>query len=76
MLSPMRFHVFAVAVGCFVGCESKQSKTEESAPKPAAKTQPAHKVQLTDLDTTLAPVRMAFNAKRGEARFLTLLSPT
>jgi hypothetical protein len=30
---------------------------------------------LTDL-STLEPVRAAFNAKKGEARFLTLLSPT
>jgi len=33
---------------------------------------------LTDVTTasTLAPVRAAFNAHKGEARFLTLLSPT
>ena len=30
---------------------------------------------LTDLKT-LDPVRAAFNAHKGEARFLTLLSPT
>jgi hypothetical protein len=52
------------AVAAAPGCEAKA---------PARATAP-----LVDLTTTstLAPVRAAFNAHRGEARFLTLLSPT
>ena len=56
-----------------VACRSKSTgdkQTREARPKPTA--------VLVDLtaSTTLAPVRAAFNAKKGEARFLTLLSPT
>ena len=38
-----------------------------SAPEP---------VQLTDLSRSLDALRVAFDAHRGEPRFLTLLSPT
>ena len=31
---------------------------------------------LPDLSASLAPVRAAFDAHRGEVRFLTLLAPT
>ena len=58
----MRSLALVVVVAMF-GCDSKK---------------PAARVQLADLTTasTLAPVRAAFNATKGEARFLTLLSPT
>lgn len=44
-------------------------KTQEAEPKEAA-------VPLGDLSTSLEAARAAFNAHKGEARFLTLLSPT
>lgn len=73
----MKALTLAVALS-LLGCESKKASTELPAapPKTGSATKPT--VQLTDLTTasTLAPVRAAFNAKKGEARFLTLLSPT
>lgn len=78
----MRYQALAIAViGLLLGCESKKSTSD----RPAAQSETgsaahptAARAQLTDLTTasTLAPVRQAFNAKKGEARFLTLLSPT
>ena len=49
---------------------------ESSKPQQTAERKPT--AALTDLTTasSLAPVRAAFNAHKGEARFLTLLSPT
>ncbi len=77
----MRNAVLALAFTfSLVGCESKKSTTDQPAtpPRPGAAAQPTPRAQLTDLTTasTLAPVRAAFNAKKGEPRFLTLLSPT
>lgn len=76
----MRFQAFALAVTLsLVGCDSKKSTAEQpSAQKAEPAAMPTARVQLTDLTpaSTLAPVRAAFNAKKGEARFLTLLSPT
>lgn len=64
--------VIAVAT---VDCDSKKSSNEQHA---QAAKQPAARAPLTDLTTTsgLGAVRTAFNAHKGEARFLTLLSPT
>ncbi len=80
MFSGMRFMVLAVAVTALLsGCESKKTATDQPQPSNVGSaTPPSPRVQLTDLTTasTLAPVRAAFNAKKGEARFLTLLSPT
>lgn len=75
MFSPMRYTVVALAVvASLLGCESKKPTTDEAPTKVGS----AAHAPLTDLTTasTLAPVRAAFNAKKGEARFLTLLSPT
>jgi hypothetical protein len=85
----MRYTVLAIALtAVLVGCESKKPTVEQSATQPTtgsatqpetgSATQPAAHAQLTDLTTasTLALVRAAFNAKKGEARFLTLLAPT
>jgi hypothetical protein len=44
-------------------------------PDSDAKQKPAT-ASLTDLTTSLDAVRTEFNAHKGEARFLTLLSPT
>ena len=58
-----------------VGCDSKKSSNEQ--PAHAAK-QPTARASLIDLTASsgLGAVRTAFNAHKGEARFLTLLSPT
>lgn len=73
----MRCSVFAVflALSMF-GCEAKKS-SRESAPQTGQSTSKA-RAPLVDLtaSSTLAAVRTAFNAHKGEARFLTLLSPT
>ena len=73
----MRFSAIALAFAfSTLGCEAKKS-SPEPAPASAAKPAAAHD-RLVDLtaSSTLAAVRTAFNAHRGEARFLTLLSPT
>ena len=75
----MRYRVlaFAVALSIF-GCDSKKSTTDQPATPTKAGSAERRIAPLTDLTraSTLAPVRTAFNAKKGEARFLTLLSPT
>ena len=66
----MRYQVLVLAVAAsLLGCDAK---------KPTKELPVAQRAQLTDLTpaSTLSPVRTAFNAKKGEARFLTLLSPT
>lgn len=79
MLQRMRNQVAvlaAVVALAIAGCEKKSSETKEE-PEPFAKdSAPAAASPLGDLSTSLADVRAAFNAKKGEARFLTLLSPT
>lgn len=72
----MRSQLLAIAIAAAVfGCESKKPSGEQAAP--VEKT-PAARAPLTDLTTAsgLGAVRTAFNAHKGEARFLTLLSPT
>lgn len=64
-----------VALSLVASCDKKSSsdpapKAEKHAPPTAAPS------KLGDLSTSLAAVRDAFNAKKGQARFLTLLSPT
>jgi len=58
-----------------LGCESKKAAPppENKRATPAAT---APEASLGDLSTSLAAARTAFNAHKGEARFLTLLSPT
>jgi hypothetical protein len=75
----------ALAVVLAVGCESRgagtrPAKTESATTAPGSAVAATRPV-LVDLaasagSTALAPVRAAFNAHRGEVRFLTLLSPT
>ncbi len=65
----MRLLFLIGAIGlAMLGCDSKE----------APKQQAAARAPLVDLagETSLAAVRTAFNAHAGEARFLTLLSPT
>jgi hypothetical protein len=76
----MRQLTFAVAVVlATLGCQSKHatpSAQPETQVTPGSAERPT--VPLTDLTaaSTLAPMRAAFNANKGKARFLTLLSPT
>lgn len=58
----------ALALAALAGC---RERSEPAGSRPAG--QPA---VLVDLDESLAPVRAAFEARRGENRFLTLLAPT
>ena len=70
----LAFGALLLAVGlsaCDRGSGSESApaqKTQEAAKAPPAK--------LTDLSSSLAAARQAFNAYKGEPRFLTLLSPT
>ncbi len=67
-----------------VACDSKKpapenAPTKESPTKESpTKESPTARAPLVDLtaSSTLAAARAAFNAHKGEARFLTLLSPT
>ena len=72
-----RLSAIAAAILLVSGCESPK---KENKPAAAASNEgtnaAAPKVELGDLSTTLEPVRAAFNAQKGQARFLTLLSPT
>ena len=73
----MRYLALAVALALTTSaCESKKLSPERAAAT-APKSASAH-AQLIDLTTssTLAAARTSFNAHKGEARFLTLLSPT
>jgi hypothetical protein len=78
-VSPMRhrFAILAVAVAlalpaCDRGASPDRTTAKESEER-ATQTPP---VPLGDLSTSLEAARAAFNAHKGEARFLTLLSPT
>lgn len=77
----MRMRLAFIAVGSmmFVGaCDSKSSPAIPAKEEPAqrATAKQSAKVVLGDLTKSLESVRDAFNAKKGEARFLTLLAPT
>jgi len=75
----MRTQVVAAVFGLLLlGCESKKAPSETSTEKPSTTEKRAARAPLTDLTaaSSLEAVRTAFNAHKGEARFLTLLSPT
>jgi hypothetical protein len=79
MLSAMRTQILVAVLGVLFGCGSKKSDSTSDQPATAAaKPDTRPTAPLVDLtaSSTLAPVRAVFNAKKGEARFLTLLSPT
>jgi hypothetical protein len=69
-----------VATGVLLlGCDSKPPTGARDRPAAGAtKIDTRPTAPLVDLtaNSTLAPVRAAFNARKGEIRFLTLLSPT
>jgi hypothetical protein len=51
--------------------EAQPGVTPDASPRSEAS-----RATLVDLSTSLAAARTEFNAHKGEARFLTLLSPT
>lgn len=71
-----RVAVVVVAIALLHGCDKTTSPQKHVQRDAATTGQPASVVQLGDLSTSLAAVRTEFNARKGEARFLTLLSPT
>lgn len=77
MRSQLAVVISTVALS-LVACDRKPSPDPApKADKHAAQTAPtAQASKLGDLTTSLAAVREAFNAGKGRARFLTLLSPT
>ena len=70
-IPPRCYLALALAI---LGCESKKPAHDQPV-EPVAAGSALPTATLVDL-ATLDPVRVAFNAKKGEARFLTLLSPT
>lgn len=79
MLVPMRSQVAVVITSIALALAGACDKKSSPAPAPKAEkdaTQAAPASKLGDLSTSLAAAREAFNAHKGEARFLTLLSPT
>lgn len=85
----MRIRVVAavLAVAVSAGCRSKESTVDQERPAPAppppavAKAEPPRTPAAAPLEditaqSSLKAVRAVFNAHKGEARFLTLLSPT
>ena len=74
MRSRLAIVLLAVALA-LAGCGKKAAKERAPASDGGAGTT-ASTVVLTDISTSLAAAREAFNAHKGEARFLTLLSPT
>ena len=70
--------IVAAVVVSLSGCDKKPAPAKKEQPATANAEPPsaAPAVQLGDLSTSLAAARQAFNAHKGEARFLTLLSPT
>jgi hypothetical protein len=81
----MRLALALAAVIAVAGCEAKDARTpaatgstSATATAPTTSGSAAARPPLDDLvgADALAPVRTAFNAHKGEIRFLTLLSPT
>jgi hypothetical protein len=54
----------------------RTSGGNQGGPTPKQSEKATSASRLGDLSTSLADVRAAFNARKGQARFLTLLSPT
>ncbi len=73
MRSQVAVVVAAVALSLVVACDKKSSPAPTTEQDATAAVAPS---KLGDLSRSLAAAREAFNARKGEARFLTLLSPT
>ncbi len=63
-----RVLVFTLLVVAAGACKSKATSSPDASAAATA-------ARLSDLSSSLDPVRTEFNAHRKEARFLTLLSP-
>jgi len=68
----MRYLAVATVLALTLAACSRSEESVASAAPAAIPTAP----KLIDLSASLEPARREFNAHRGEARFLTLLSPT
>lgn len=62
-----------LVLATLVACNSDPSSSPVSAPAAAPTPAP---VAQTDLTASIDALKADFNAHRGEARFLTLLSPS
>lgn len=68
--------VTAVVLSVLGACDKKSGPTPAPTSQKDATQATATPSKLGDLSTSLAAARDAFNARKGEVRFLTLLSPT
>lgn len=77
MKTAMWTRVSAVALIALLGLTGAIVCRSKSTPTPTAEASAAAEApsQLADLSTSLDAVRSAFNSRKHEARFLTLLSP-
>ena len=73
MRSQVAVVVATIALSLVAACDKKSSPAPTHEKEATSAAAPS---KLGDLSTSLAAAREAFNAKKGEARFLTLLSPT
>ena len=69
MIRPLALLVLATLAACSSDPSSPPAPAQAAAPTPAP-------VAQTDLSASLDALKADFNAHRGEARFLTLLSPS
>lgn len=74
MRTQLALIVATAALSFVAACDKKSSPDPAPRVEKGAAQAPISK--LGDLSSTLAAAREAFNARKGEARFLTLLSPT
>jgi hypothetical protein len=66
--------ILVALVAVLTACERQNATNNDAPASRGASDSPSGR--LADLSASLADVRAAFNARKGEARFLTLLSPT
>jgi hypothetical protein len=73
-----RYVFLALSLALALPACDRGASPERSAAKKTREETPTRTptVELGDLSTSLEAARAAFNAHKGEARFLTLLSPT
>jgi ABC-type uncharacterized transport system auxiliary subunit len=58
------------------GCDRNSAPEQTQREKQPAAARKPKAARLVDLSASLQAARVAFNAQKGQARFLTLLSPT
>jgi len=69
LVAPLALAMLAALAACSSDTTSPPVPAQAAAPTPAP-------VAQTDLAASLEALKADFNAHRGEARFLTLLSPS